>query len=168
VPPEVVARVTGRLGAARPRRVLPRPPVVVPVAAFDLVRGGRRAPQEAVGKRDRHESPSGAVARFAAPVGKAADAAHPKPPYTHERMSVLEEILAAKRAELALLQESEARTTLRRASLDAPPARDFAGALRRPDNLLAVVAEIKRRSPSKGDLAPGLDPGVVAKAYETG
>src|SRR5256886_1857987 len=103
-----------------------------------------------------------------APVGKAAGAAHPKPPYTHERMSVLEEILAAKRAELALLQESEARGTLRRAALDAPPARDFAGALRRPDGRLAVVAEIKRRSPSKGDLAAGLDPAVVAKAYESG
>jgi len=83
-------------------------------------------------------------------------------------VSVLDEILATKRAELALLQESEARGTLRRAALDAPPARDFAGALRRPDGRLAVVAEIKRRSPSKGDLAPGLDPHVVAKAYETG
>src|SRR6266487_7055899 len=93
---------------------------------------------------------------------------HPKRPYTRQCMSVLEEILAAKRAELALLQESEARGTLRRAALDAPPARDFAGALRRPDGRLAIVAEIKRRSPSKGDLAPGLDPAVVAKAYETG
>src|SRR2546423_5060391 len=117
-----------------------------------------------------------------APVGKAADAAHPKRPYTRPAMtaasptrrdprsdvSVLDEILAAKRAELALLQESEARGTLRRAARDAPPARDFAGALRRPDGRLAVVAEIKRRSPSKGDLAAGLDPAVVAKAYESG
>jgi indole-3-glycerol phosphate synthase len=83
-------------------------------------------------------------------------------------MGVLEEILATKRAELALLQESEARDTLRRAALDAPPARDFAGALRRVDGKLAVVAEIKRRSPSKGDLAPHLDPAVSAKAYESG
>src|SRR5437660_6179893 len=77
VPPEVVARVTGWLGAARSRRVLPRPPVVVPVAAFDLVRGSRRAPQEAVWKRDRHESPSGAVA----------GSAHPKRPYTRPAMT---------------------------------------------------------------------------------
>ncbi len=83
-------------------------------------------------------------------------------------MGVLDEILAAKRAELALLQESEARNTLRRAALDAAPPRDFAGALCRPDGRLAVVAEIKRRSPSKGDLAPDLDPAVVAKAYESG
>src|ERR671935_841909 len=88
------------------------------------------------------------------PSGKEiAMGAHPKRPYTRcamtaalptviagagacdgdqrSHVSVLEDILAAKRAELALLQESEARDTLRRAALDAPPARDFSGALRR-------------------------------------
>ncbi|MGH8989948.1 MAG: indole-3-glycerol phosphate synthase TrpC, partial [Acidimicrobiia bacterium] len=63
-------------------------------------------------------------------------------------MSVLEEILGSKRDEIARLRprasslEAEARA--------APPPRDFSGALRRPDGRLAVIAEIKRRSPSKG------------------
>ncbi|MFP5316897.1 MAG: indole-3-glycerol phosphate synthase TrpC [Acidimicrobiia bacterium] len=47
-----------------------------------------------------------------------------------------------------------------------PPPRPFRAALARPG--LSVIAEIKRRSPSKGDLAPGLDPALVAKSYEAG
>ncbi len=60
------------------------------------------------------------------------------------------------------------RDLLRRAALDAPPTRDFAAALRRPDGRVAVVGELKRRSPSKGELAADLDPGPVARAYEAG
>jgi indole-3-glycerol phosphate synthase len=48
-----------------------------------------------------------------------------------------------------------------------PAARGFAAALRAQSNL-AVIAEIKRRSPSKGDLFADLDPVVLAKAYEAG
>src|SRR6187397_1583964 len=49
----------------------------------------------------------------------------------------------------------------------APPARGFAGALRAASGPgIAVIAEIKRRSPSKGALAPDLDPTVLAKTYE--
>ena len=48
----------------------------------------------------------------------------------------------------------------------APPPRDFAGALH--SGGLSCIAEIKRRSPSKGDLDPGLQPDLVAKEYVAG
>lgn len=48
-----------------------------------------------------------------------------------------------------------------------PPPRGFRAALRTADRL-AVIAEIKRRSPSKGDLNADLDPAVMAKSYEAG
>ncbi len=55
VAPEVVARVAGDVDARRRRIVFPHPPVVVPVASFDLVRSRGRAPDETVGKGDRHD-----------------------------------------------------------------------------------------------------------------
>jgi indole-3-glycerol phosphate synthase len=47
-----------------------------------------------------------------------------------------------------------------------PVPRDFAGALRGPG--LSCIAEVKRRSPSKGDLDPDLQPDLVAKEYVAG
>ena len=84
------------------------------------------------------------------------------------RMAVLDEILAVKRDEVTVLHQPPTRDRIRRAALDAPAPRDFGGALRRADGRLAVVSEIKRRSPSKGDLAPDLDPSTLAKRYEAG
>lgn len=72
-------------------------------------------------------------------------------------MSILERIVAAKRAEIAA-----AKPPL---DLDsAPPVRDFVAALRakRP----AVIAEIKRASPSKGVLRQDFDPPAIARSYE--
>lgn len=48
-----------------------------------------------------------------------------------------------------------------------PPSRGFSAALRAGPEL-QVISEIKRRSPSKGDLNAGLDPEVLAQAYERG
>ncbi len=47
-----------------------------------------------------------------------------------------------------------------------PPPRDFTGSL--SGGGLSCIAEIKRRSPSKGDLDPGLQPELVAKEYASG
>ncbi|MCU0260242.1 MAG: indole-3-glycerol phosphate synthase TrpC [Ilumatobacteraceae bacterium] len=48
-----------------------------------------------------------------------------------------------------------------------PPTRPFTAAIRAVDGL-GVISEIKRRSPSKGDLHPGLDPAEMARTYERG
>jgi indole-3-glycerol phosphate synthase len=57
--------------------------------------------------------------------------------------------------------------SLRDAALAQPAARGFAQALAAADGL-AVISEVKRASPSKGDLNVGLDPAGVARAYESG
>ncbi len=53
-----------------------------------------------------------------------------------------------------------------RTAVEAPPPRSLAAALLRPG--LSVVAEIKRRSPSAGDIDADLDPVAQARAYEDG
>ena len=83
-------------------------------------------------------------------------------------MSVLEAILATKRDEITVLRAPSTRDLLRRTALDAAPPRDFLGALSSRDAKLRVIAEFKRRSPSKGDLGINLDPIAVAINYAQG
>jgi indole-3-glycerol phosphate synthase len=66
-------------------------------------------------------------------------------------------------AEEASLAGTPALESLAR---QAPPARPFAAALRAPG--ISVIAEVKRRSPSKGDLRPDLDAAELARSYEAG
>jgi indole-3-glycerol phosphate synthase len=77
----------------------------------------------------------------------------------------LDRILAAHRAVAAV--DDRDTTALAKRALDAPPTRGFGAALHRPGEV-AVIAEIKRASPSKGPLAPDLDPAVTADAYQRG
>lgn len=83
-------------------------------------------------------------------------------------MSVLNEILGTKRDEITVLRLPQTRDLLRRTALDAAPPRDFLGALSVPDSRLKVISEFKRRSPSKGELAPNLDPSTMAASYAQG
>lgn len=77
--------------------------------------------------------------------------------------SILDDIYAAKRVELRARREAVSPLSIVAAAVSAPRARDFVGALRsrRP----AIIAEIKRASPSKGDIFHGLDPASVAIDY---
>lgn len=77
---------------------------------------------------------------------------------------ILERIVAQKRREIdAAMQSVPADELELRARRNAPP-RDFIAALRakRP----AVIAEIKRASPSKGLLRRDFDPASIARSYE--
>jgi indole-3-glycerol phosphate synthase len=76
----------------------------------------------------------------------------------------LDEILAAHRQ--AAEEDTRPLGELVEQALALPPCRGFAAAL--AGEGLSVIAEIKRRSPSKGDLAPGLVPSVLGKAYAAG
>jgi indole-3-glycerol phosphate synthase len=80
--------------------------------------------------------------------------------------SILDEIFKAKRAELKAQRERRALGTITAAALDAPPPRNFVDALR--SSAPAIIAEVKRASPSKGDILPGLDPATVAREYQAG
>ena len=94
--------------------------------------------------------------------------ARERPPYDVTGMTILDRILATKRDEVTVLHRPTVRDLLRAQALEAPPPRGFEAALRRDASRVAVVSEIKRRSPSKGDLAPDLDPVATARAYEVG
>ncbi|HET6489267.1 MAG TPA: indole-3-glycerol phosphate synthase TrpC [Syntrophales bacterium] len=77
---------------------------------------------------------------------------------------ILQKIIANKREELARQKEILPLAELRQMLADSPPARDFEGALRSPG--CAVIAEVKRSSPSKGRIREDFDPIGIAGIYE--
>ncbi len=80
----------------------------------------------------------------------------------------LDRILVAHRATAA--RDERDITRLLRQAEACPPTRGFSAALGvgRHGGGVAAIAEVKRRSPSKGPLAPDLVPASLAKAYEQG
>ena len=81
-------------------------------------------------------------------------------------MSVLDDILADVRADLAVRQQATPLAQVKEAAGRAPSPRDALAALRGPG--VAVIAEVKRASPSKGALAAIADPAALAVDYEAG
>lgn len=81
-------------------------------------------------------------------------------------MSVLDDIVAGVRDDLAVRRSRTPEADLRAMLADLGPTRDPMPAFR--DNGLSIIAEVKRRSPSKGDLAEIPDPAALARAYAAG
>ena len=81
-------------------------------------------------------------------------------------MSVLDEILDGVRADLMTRQRRVPLERLKEAAGQAASARDVLAALKGDD--VAVIAEVKRASPSKGALAAIADPAALAVDYEAG
>jgi len=80
-------------------------------------------------------------------------------------MDKLAEIMAWKRREIAPRLRAVTEAELARLNSARPPPPAFAAALRRPDGRLAVIAEIKRRSPSAGDIRPNASAAEQARRY---
>ncbi len=80
-------------------------------------------------------------------------------------MSVLEEIMAHKRHEIKEKKTILPLEEIRQAYESLPPAPDFVGALRTAPNHPALIAEVKRASPSRGVIRADLDPRQIAEIY---
>lgn len=78
--------------------------------------------------------------------------------------TILDEIVAAKRTEIAAAKQTRPEGELRQAAGNAPAARNFFSALTASGGI-HLIAEVKKASPSAGVIRPDFDPVGVAAAY---
>ena len=79
--------------------------------------------------------------------------------------NVLEEIVAAKRREIAAAKAARPESALREAAAAMPPPRNFFAALSAPGPI-RLIAEVKKASPSKGVIRADFRPVEVATTYQ--
>ncbi len=82
--------------------------------------------------------------------------------------NILEEIVWQKEIEVDQMREKLSLQELQKQVLTAPPTRNFFAALQQGKTTPALIAEVKKASPSKGVLRENFDPVEIALAYQQG
>lgn len=82
--------------------------------------------------------------------------------------NILERIVTQKKREIRDAQNKTPLSELKAAAPTESPKRSFCAALQQNSVDIRIIAEIKRASPSKGDICRDLDPAALAAAYERG
>ena len=85
-----------------------------------------------------------------------------------EPRHILEKIVWEKDREIAASRERVSLDQLKRQVAELPPPRDFVAALRASCRKPAVIAEVKKASPSKGVIREDFDPVAIARGYAAG
>lgn len=85
-----------------------------------------------------------------------------------EPKNILEKIVWYKEVEVDKMRDRLPLLKLRQQVQDVPPAKDFLAALRNGKTNPALIAEVKKASPSKGIIKENFNPVAIAKAYERG
>jgi len=80
---------------------------------------------------------------------------------------ILDKIVSKKRRRVDALRQVHSVSELREAASSGPPPRDFFDALQ-DGGVPAIIAEIKKASPSTGVIRPGLDVSALVSSYEKG
>jgi len=85
--------------------------------------------------------------------------------------NILEEIVWNKHTEVSQMKEKMSLESVKSVLSDVPPPKDFIGALKaraEETALPALIAEVKKASPSRGVIQPDFDPVKIAQAYVKG
>jgi len=85
-----------------------------------------------------------------------------------EPRNILEKIVWEKDREVAAARDRVPLDQLKRQVAELPAPRDFVAALRAACRKPAVIAEVKKASPSKGVIREDFDPELIAKGYAAG
>ena len=86
----------------------------------------------------------------------------------HEPRHILEEIVWEKDREVEQARQRVSLEKLQKQVADLPTTRDFVAALKASCRKPAVIAEVKKASPSKGVIREDFDPELIAKGYAAG